>query len=356
MFYNDGIHYDLKPLLDRGAFLNMVVGERGVGKTFAVKSYILEKAYKDRNKAINRNKFVYLRRYSDELKQKDMKKLFLDVLEENPELKKLNITMKYNAGIFYIIDSNGDEYEVGYTMALSKQSSFKSIPYNDVSTVLFDEFLIKPKRNRRYLNSEIDEFNEFINTVARARKSGIKIIMLGNAITKYNPYFLHYGIRLKPDTKFIFFKSQGLVVEYTDYQQYREYVKDSLVYKLNAGTDYNKYAFENAFVDDDESNIDKKPANAIYRFMFHYNNMQIGFWIDYKEGRIYASKKYNAQNPWAFAITTSDMKINYMLAKSMKNNYRIQQFMTAFEYNYLWYEDLNLKNACMDIYRILKGW
>ena len=63
-------YYKLDKLLSYNSMLNMVIGARGVGKTFAVKKYMLEQAINKKSKSI------YLRRRDSELLGIDKEKFF----------------------------------------------------------------------------------------------------------------------------------------------------------------------------------------------------------------------------------------------------------------------------------------
>ena len=53
--------YDFNKLLSYNALLNFVIGERGVGKSFGAKKFVISDYLK------NENEFVYIRRYKTEL-------------------------------------------------------------------------------------------------------------------------------------------------------------------------------------------------------------------------------------------------------------------------------------------------
>ena len=53
--------YDFNKLLSYNALLNFVIGERGVGKSFGAKKFVISDYLK------SGNEFVYIRRYKTEL-------------------------------------------------------------------------------------------------------------------------------------------------------------------------------------------------------------------------------------------------------------------------------------------------
>ena len=80
--------YDYQKLLSYDAKINFIIGERGVGKSYGAKKYVV-------NHFIKKNKeFVYIRRYKTELEEalfKDKKPIFFDqIRKEFPDNKLTN--------------------------------------------------------------------------------------------------------------------------------------------------------------------------------------------------------------------------------------------------------------------------
>lgn len=55
-------YYDYHKIISYNCPLNILIGERGVGKSYGAKKYVIKKFVKDKSK------FMYLRRYDNELK------------------------------------------------------------------------------------------------------------------------------------------------------------------------------------------------------------------------------------------------------------------------------------------------
>ena len=66
-------YYDIKNVLSTGAQYIMLLGQRANGKSYQAKKVVLTKAYK------TGEKFVYLRRYREDIKQKSVKAYFEDM-------------------------------------------------------------------------------------------------------------------------------------------------------------------------------------------------------------------------------------------------------------------------------------
>ena len=69
--------YDLSRVLSYNAYFNFLLGERGVGKTFSTKKFVINKFLK------HNEQFIYLRRYKPEIKEaKDT--YFNDIISKFP--------------------------------------------------------------------------------------------------------------------------------------------------------------------------------------------------------------------------------------------------------------------------------
>ena len=70
-------YYDFTPLLEKNGTYNFVVGGRGIGKTYGAKKLCIEDFIH------NGRKFIYLRRYKNELRT--IQNMFVDVGKEFPD-------------------------------------------------------------------------------------------------------------------------------------------------------------------------------------------------------------------------------------------------------------------------------
>lgn len=163
----------------------IIFGERGNGKTFSVTRKVLEK-YQETGK-----RFAYLRRFKDQITRKGARKLFDDQQDWSLDNLHSNILYSTDSG-FYILDEKDERHTVGYTMAIEGGTTQKGIPWNDVSTIFFDEFL----EYGRPMEDEIPKFMNVISTITRHRDD-VEIYLVANTVTKLSPYFTLFGIDLK---------------------------------------------------------------------------------------------------------------------------------------------------------------
>ena len=147
---------------------------RSNGKTYAVKERILEHIK-------NGNKFMYIRRRHNYVTRSKMVKLFSDISDKCE--KYFGDYFRYSTEKGFYYNDGKDEKIVGYCTSVEDAYTIKSIPYNDVTIILFDEFM-----DIEYMEDEISKFLHAISTIVRER-TNVEIFMLANTVSKYCPYF-----------------------------------------------------------------------------------------------------------------------------------------------------------------------
>lgn len=204
-----------------GAKYYQVIGKRSNGKTWSSIDMCLDNF-------INTGKqFAYVRRYKDEMTSAKLSELFADHVAKGLIAKKSDGEwngVAYKSSKFYLTYTNEEGEEerrsipMGYAFALNVADSYKSISFPNITTVVLDEFL---SRNG-YLHDEFMIFTNLLSTIIRSR-SDVTILMLGNTVNRYCPYFAEMGIiniaKMEPGTIDVYHygdTSLKVVVEYCD--------------------------------------------------------------------------------------------------------------------------------------------
>lgn len=329
----NNIYFTLQKILSYNALLNFIIGERGVGKSYDSKIFVAQRFIK------RKKQFVYLRRYKTELKEAMMKNgnpIFFDQIKNDKRLK--NHVLSNKKDTMYI-----DDKLCGFAMPLSVANILKSSTYEDVDTIIFDEFIID-KGNYHYLQNEVIQLLDVIETVARLRD--IRVIFLGNAISITNPYFTFFNLTLPYNSEIKTFKDGLIAVQYIKNLKYREIKKNTRFGKLIDGTEYGKYAIDNEFLRDSKSFIKKKTKNCKFYFILIINSKKYGVWCDYKDGLMFISNDYDPNCPVIFSINPDDHNENTLLIrcrtspffKSIVEHYRLAR---------LCFENQQIKNNVM---------
>ena len=322
--------YDYNNILSRDAYLNFIIGERGVGKTYGAKKFVIKRF----KKSLGEEQFVYLRRYKTELKEScgDTAKFFSAIVHEFPE-DKFEVqghNLKINGKV------------MGYTMALSVSNILKSTSFEKVKYIIFDEFIID-KGCYHYLPNEVETLLDLIETIARLRN--IKVFFLGNAISITNPYFTYFKLSLPYNSEFKSFKNGLIVVNYIKNEEYRKVKHESDFGKLIEGTNYSKYAIDNEMLRDSKSFLGKKTQNSKHFFNFTYNNQEYGVWRDYDLQTMYICRDTDPSCLINLAITIDDHNPSTVYIK--RSDY-VKAIINYFRVSKLYFENQTVKNNCME--------
>ena len=139
-------YYDYNRIISYNVPVNVLIGERGVGKSFGAKDYVINQYRK------KHHQFAYLRRYDNELKKVferdasdiNQKDFFEQALKE--KYSDVKLTAK-NRKFFY----NGEQF--GVAMRFTEAQDLKSSNYENIKTIIIDEYPIE-KNKRYYLPNE----------------------------------------------------------------------------------------------------------------------------------------------------------------------------------------------------------
>lgn len=184
-------YYDLKPLLDTGTSWKILYGMRSNGKSYSVKKYIIENALKGHN-------FVYLRRWSEDIKTASVEAYFDDMpFGELTDGKYQGIKAYQGYLYFYTIGEDDKPVRsgsaIGRYCALNMYERYKSQVFKDVDSIVYEEFLT----DKFYLGTnetpEPKLLMQFVSTVARDRD--INVFLIGNTISRVCPYFSYWGLK-----------------------------------------------------------------------------------------------------------------------------------------------------------------
>lgn len=217
-------YYDIRHLFNEypDARYYVVYGERSAGKTYSALDYCLEHG-------VEKEQFAYIRRFNEDIRPKNLSTLY-DAHLSNGRVpyyfgEKFN-SIEYTGAKFYLTrrdddgkkDPNVEPMIFGRAFDLNGMEHYKSIAFPDITTIIFDEFLSR----QGYLPNEFILFQNALSTIIRDR-SNVKIIMLGNTVSKYCPYFEEMGLKHIKDqaqgsVDVYRYGSSGLevVVEYTE--------------------------------------------------------------------------------------------------------------------------------------------
>mgnify|MGYP000015293470 FL=1 len=324
-------YYKLNRVLSFNAFLNILIGERGVGKTFSVSDFCT-------SDFINKNnRFAYIRRFKSELNE--TKTEFFEKIKNQDKYKDKNF--KVNGNLFEI-----DNETAGYAIPLTKAQKLKSKNFTNVKNIVFDEAFLEPGQGY-YLQNEVMTFLGLIETIARL--DDVRVFILSNATDLANPYFMFFNLHLPYNSDIVTFKDNTILVNYIKNEPYREAKKETKFGKLVEGTEYENYAIDNKFMYSDNNFIEKKPQTASFVFSFLYKNTIYGIWRDTNLGKYYVCDTYLRNKGYCFALTLSDFKPNTLLYSTAKNFICWKNFIKNYRLGNVRFQNQKIKSITYDI-------
>lgn len=317
--------YDKQQLLSHNKILNMVLSNRGGGKTFHFTRWGIDDFKKTKKQT------VWVRRYQTEIDEMLLNEKFFDAVREfypDDELIIEGNLGKINGEVAF------------YFIALSTSRQLKSNNYPHVNKIIFDEFIID-KGRITYLKAEVEVFLDLYETVARTRDN-VRAVLLANSITVVNPYFLFWNI--KPDTSKRFTVQGQVCVELFTDSDFIAMKQKSRFGQLVQGTRYSDYAIENKWLLDTDTFIEDKTSKAEFMMGMKYNGIMYGFWVDYTVGLIFVNRQFDPSSYSLYCLNKDDHDANLLLIKSLSDSKRVQRIVYAFRNGLLRFSDMQVKN------------
>ena len=289
-------------IADKTPFV-FICGARGVGKTFAALTTML-------NKDVT---FMLLRRTNDEYEicSKDESSPFKDIMLTGAiKPVVLKTIAKGLTGIYEAVeDENGDLVAgsklKGYIACLQNFYKVRSSSFADVEALVYDEF-IPEKHVRKFNGGTVSEYMAYFNvyeSICRNREEfgrpPVKAICMANANDLGNA--LYQGFKLIPKAEQMTKKHQNVSIDYdkgicmihltNSPISFRK--RNHALYKATAGnTEFNAMALENRFYRDDSAVIrprkleEFKPICSIYGIYIYAHKSDRVFYVsNHKSGR-----------------------------------------------------------------------
>lgn len=325
------IYYDPMGLLSQRTNFNFIIGNRGGGKTFGFKKICINRFKK------KKQQFVWVRRYQTEIDT--LSEFWADISPFFP-----SDTLTREGDKLYI---NGEL--AGYLVALSTSMKLKSVAFPNVSTIIFDEFIID-KGRMAYLRNEAQLFLELYETIARLRDN-VQAIFVGNAISITNPYFTYFKIKPLLDQRFT--KKNGVTIEFYFNEEFIAQKVNTKFGQLIKDTDYGAYNMRNKFLRDSDSFICERPTTADFKvYQFIIDKEKFSMWRDKRTLKYYVDNSYeqNFGMYRTFVLDPNDMDekdMSHMLLK--RTDQRIKKIKELMEQGDLFYNSQSSKQKFFEI-------
>ena len=174
-------YYNISNMLKTNADYMILLGQRSNGKSYQAKTTVLKNAYE------NNRKFIYLRRWKEDIKAKAVTAYFEDIDVKKITNNEYDSITAWNGTLYFCYTNEKNEIvkdkEIGRYCALNEYERYKSWAFIDYDYILYEEFIT----DAVYLPNEPRQLQQFVSTVARNDK--IKVILIGNTLSRICPYF-----------------------------------------------------------------------------------------------------------------------------------------------------------------------
>lgn len=335
-----GIWFYPDEILSKHRLFNFAVGPRGNGKTTGALDYCVRQKEKNPN-----FEAVFLRRYDSE-RRKVRNGLFNAIFNLEKD-RGHKIALKQNTYYF-------DEQPFIHVSALSVDGRTKGITSPNIQLIIFDEFLIDRKISRtNYMAEETEYFLDYYNTIARPTDPNRKrcpVLFLANTLSVINPYFIYFNVSFNEKN---YFQTKSIYAEIIKNSEFEEQAKKSEFAQLIKNTDYERYSIEAEFIYDNYDFIEEKTDTAKLMCCANIDGATYGFWVDWKNGRVFMSEKHDPNFPRFYSFTAHDLKPNILTAQFFKKTEEFNILKAAYNTGALYYDKLTTKTNWQKIIRMV---
>lgn len=178
-------YYSMENLLKVHADYNLLIGMNNNGKSYQVKLFCLTQAFEN-------HKFVYLRRYKEDIKQYAVESYFGDMPVSKITNGQYDSVTAFQGYIYFSLEVEGKMKRgprIGRYCALSEYQRYKSTTFVGYDNIIYEEFIT----DDIYLSEEPLKLQRFVTIVARDRK--VRVWMVGNTMSRVVPYFGEWNLK-----------------------------------------------------------------------------------------------------------------------------------------------------------------
>lgn len=321
------VFYKLRKIMSYNLPIMIIIGARGMGKSFSVKEYVLNDFVNNKD-----HRFVWVRDTAEsveKLTQNNGIKFTEDIeLMNNSKLKEVKI----NKGVCVVNNTIAGEF-----MPASIYQKFKGSSYQKCYNLVIDEF-IPEKSTVRKISAEA--IINTMSTIVRSRNDG-RVFMMANAIDRADPFLDALGVELG-DFGFYINREAGVVIHYADNSaKFNSMNSQGIVGKLMLNTNMKQYADNIMFAsfNDDNTLLFERMPTKCKLFIIIETPLQQAriyqgegcLWVTTDvDNTMYLNKRY--------VINTNDAKmfkpvLPQKIKKTLKENLQNNRF--RFQSNFL---------------------
>ena len=230
--------------------LNIFFGGRGIGKTFSILKHRCQDAISDPNK-----KFIWLRDSGEVVKKIAAGNSLTRPIELSDPLFPHIVIERISGNYCFVVTSedNDNKVVIGYLMALSTFHNARGISYEDVSCIVWDEFI--PEEGTIVKKNQGAIFLNMYESVCRNREfdglDPVRIIFLSNTNDIYSDVLADLGVssiieQMQYDRQ-TNYEDNDILIRFLSSKEFYEKKKDTFIYRINQNNKFQSMALDNNF-------------------------------------------------------------------------------------------------------------
>lgn len=188
-------YYDISRIRKVNAYYNIIFGGRSNGKSTALCKMLIDD-FKETGACFGR-----VLRYALDCSPAIMEDWFQSSYLKNYVAEKWNQQICFNGRVWYFVDIDAEDphsrknvREVfGEVFFLSSEFRYKSAQFDHIKKLVMEEFTLLNVND--YMPEEWEHFKSLVSTINRHR-TDLTVWLIGNTLSKSNPYFLGLGINV----------------------------------------------------------------------------------------------------------------------------------------------------------------
>lgn len=292
--YLDSGYIDIHWIVSRETTFNILIGARGIGKTYGALDYCLS----------NKIKFLYLRRTQT---QADIagSPIYCPVKAITPDI----YPDRSGKNLYQLTDEEKNTY--GYIAALSTFSNLRGFDSSEIEWIIFDEFI--PESSERAMKNEGETFLNLYETVNRNRelkgKPPVFVLLMANSNQIASSILLQLQLvrpiakMIKANQSYWYDKERSVSVIYPIDSPISQKKAGTALYRLAGSGSFSDMALSNVFADLDDPMIKSRPLNeykplcAIGEICIYRHKSRIEY---------YVSSHFSGK-PQVFSLSQSDL-------------------------------------------------
>ena len=289
----------------------IIIGARGIGKSFNTKKKFLKDFF------YKKKKFIWVRATDsqvDELKADNGYKFIEDII--NAKVFKFDFDFKIEGdnSMWICHNPKADKkswVRCGYIMSLSTFHKMKGNAFSDIDNICVDEFI--PEKTEVIRGDRARQFVNTIQTIGRLRKN-YRIVLLANALETGDPILNLFFDDIKEYGIYVNRKKKAILLYAENSEEFDIATKESISGLIIADTAYENEINKNLFNSYDNLLFTHKPSGA--KMVYGLENDVYKVCLFLKDNKVYVENMKNYKPKLIYARKIDLMSQEAMLISS----------------------------------------